>query len=158
MFDYSSGKTTQVFEDMKVVNRETALWSGIYAEYEWEGISSVGSNNMFVKPAYWSGLKKIAEQDCLKHRISLEGITASVGSGQSALIGSFKNSSGERAYMITNANDPANGTKAEVTLNFTNTCTQVKVITRGITEIKTVTNNVITLTINPSDGIFVIPV
>ena len=132
---------------------EIRAWSDTYASYEWQGISTVGENSLFKNKeqpeSFLSG-----KVDLLKHKITLNGCSMTATEG-SAVVGNFKNSHGKYAYMVTNAEDPSNGIKTKITITFSDTCSQVKVIRRGIETAVEVSGNSLTLEIDAGEGVFI---
>ena len=155
MLDYKTGEKSSVFYAMATVNREIQSWSGTYASYEWQGVSTVGDNILFKnkeQPEKFFNSKV----ELIKHKITLNGCSMIAAEG-SAVVGNFKNSNGKYAYMITNVEDPSNGVTTKITITFSGSCSQVKVIRRGIETTVEVSGNSLTLEIGTGEGVFVMP-
>ncbi len=155
MLDYTTGEKSSVFYAMATVNKEIQLWSGTYASYEWQGVSTVGDNILFKnkeQPEKFFNSKV----ELIKHKIALNGCSMIAAEG-SAVVGNFKNSNGKYAYMITNVEDPSNGVTTKITITFGDSCSQVKVIRRGIETTVEVSGNSLTLEIGAGEGVFVMP-
>ena len=155
MLDYKTGEKSSVFDAMATVNREIQSWSGTYASYEWQGVSTVGDNILFKskeQPEKFFNSKV----ELMKHKIALNGCSMIATEG-SAVVGNFKNSNGKYAYMITNVEDPSNGVTTKITITFGDSCSQVKVIRRGIETTVEVSGNSLTLEIGAGEGVFVMP-
>ena len=155
MLDYKTGEKSSVFYAMATVNREIQSWSGTYASYEWQGVSTVGDNILF-KNKEQPGKFFNSKVELIKHKIALNGCSMIAAEG-SAVVGNFKNSNGKYAYMITNAEDPSNGVTTKITITFSDSCSQVKVIRRGIETTVEVGGNSLTLEIGAGEGVFVMP-
>lgn len=155
MLDYTTGEKNSVFYAMATVNREIQSWSGTYASYEWQGVSTVGDNILFKnkeQPEKFFNSKV----ELIKHKIALNGCSMAATAG-SAVVGNFKNSDGKYAYMITNAEDPSNGVTTKITITFSDSYFKVKVIRRGIETTVEVSGNSLTLEIGAGEGVFVMP-
>ena len=155
MLDYKTGEKSSVFYAMATVNREIQSWSGTYASYEWQGVSTVGDNILFKnkeQPEKFFNSKV----ELIKHKIALNGCSMIAAEG-SAVVGNFKNSNGKYAYMITNVEDPSNGVTTKITITFSDSCSQIKVIRRGIETTVEVSGNSLTLEIGAGEGVFVMP-
>ena len=155
MLDYKTGEKSSIFYAMATVNKEIRSWSGTYASYEWQGVDTVGDNILFKnkeQPEKFFNSKV----DLIKHRITLDGCSMVAANG-SAVVGNFKNSNGKYAYMITNAEDPSNGTTTKITITFGDACSRVKVVRRGIETVVEVSGNSLTLEIGAGEGVFVMP-
>lgn len=140
---------------MATVNREIQSWSGTYASYEWQGVSTVGDNILFKnkeQPEKFFNSKV----ELMKHKIALNGCSMIAAEG-SAVVGNFKNPNGKYAYMITNAEDPSNGVTTKISITFNDSCSQVKVIRRGIETTVEVGGNSLTLEIGAGECVFVMP-
>ena len=155
MLDYTTGEKSSVFYAMATVNKEIQSWSGTYASYEWQGVSTVGDNILF-KNKEQPGKFFNSKVELIKHKIALNGCSMIAAEG-SAVVGNFKNSNGKYAYMITNAEDPSNGVTTKITITFSDSCSQVKVIRRGIETTVEVGGNSLTLEIGAGEGVFVMP-
>ena len=59
--------------------------------------------------------------------------------------------------MITNVEDPSNGVTTKITITFGDSCSQAKVIRRGIETTVKVSGNSLTLEIGAGEGVFVMP-
>ena len=155
MLDYKTGEKSSVFYAMATVNRKIQSWSGTYASYEWQGVSTVGDNILFKnkeQPEKFFNSKV----ELIKHKIALNGCSMIAAEG-SAVVGNFKNSNGKYAYMITNAEDPSNKVTTKITITFGDSCSQVKVIRRGIETTVEGSGNSLTLEIGAGEGVFVMP-
>ncbi len=155
MLDYKTGGKSSVFYAMATVNREIQSWSGTYASYEWQGVSTVGDNILF-KNKEQPGKFFNSKVELIKHKIALNGCSMVAAEG-SAVVGNFKNSNGKYAYMITNVEDPSNEVTTKITITFGDSCSQVKVIRRGIETTVEVSGNSLTLEIGAGEGVFVMP-
>ena len=155
MLDYKTGEKSSVFYAMATVNREIQSWSGTYASYEWQGVSTVGYNILF-KNKEQPGKFFNSKVELIKHKIALNGCSMIAAEG-SAVVGNYKNSNGKYAYMITNAEDPSNKVTTKITITFSDSCSQVKVIRRGIETTVEVSGNSLTLEIGAGEGVFVMP-
>ena len=155
MLDYKTGGKSSVFHAMATVNREIQSWSGTYASYEWQGVSTVGDNILF-KNKEQPGKFFNSKVELIKHKIALNGCSMIAAEG-SAVVGNYKNSNGKYAYMITNVEDPSNGVTTKITITFSDSCSQAKVIRRGIETTVEVGGNSLTLEIGAGEGVFVMP-
>lgn len=132
----------------QTVNAEIADLDGVYLNFDWNGTMPVigsnntsGSNDCFKYLNY--GLKSI---DCLQ----------SVQTTEDALVGQFKDADGNDGLIVTNFTNPALNKTNNVTLTFKN-ANRARVYYRGSHKDYLVTDNQLQLTLQPGDGVFVIP-
>ena len=148
--DYKTQEPTELYTNMKEANAEVAAWDHIYMNYDWQGTATIGgSNNPYTS---------ISFQLCQYAVKPTEntGITA-VTSNEDLLCGIFKDENGKMAYMLTNATNPAEGKDATVTLTLDEQYQGVLIIDRGAQTTKLLEENAVTITVQSSEGVFVIP-
>lgn len=149
---------SDIFYDMGTVNNEFHNWEELYLSYEWMGVSALKS-----------GLINYLFND-LRHTIDLTyyGIK-STSATCDALVGAFKNTNNEYAYMITNAgksttysskyyaNVDYSNTSGTVTLTFPSSITDVTVIKNGVSTYQAVGSASVTISLDAYGSAFVIP-
>lgn len=148
--DWKTQEPTELYYSMKDANAEVAAWDHIYMSYQWQGTAAVaGSVNPYsvtammfcthsVDPTQNSGITKIVSEEDL-------------------LCGIFQDEKGSPAYMLTNATNPCDDKDTTVTLTLEDQYKGVLVIDRGVQSVKLLENNVATIEVESSEGVFVIP-
>ena len=148
--DWKTQEPTELYYSMKDANAEVAAWDHIYMSYQWQGTAAVaGSVNPYsvtammfcthsVDPTQNSGITKIVSEEDL-------------------LCGIFQDENGSPAYMLTNATNPCDDKDTTVTLTLEDQYKGVLVIDRGVQSVKLLENNVATIEVESSEGVFVIP-
>lgn len=149
---------SDMFYDMGTVNNEFHSWEELYLSYEWQGVSSVKS-----------GLINYLFND-LRHTINLTNYgLKSVSSTADLLVGAFKDSSGNYAYMMTNsgksttysskyyANVDYSNTAGTITITFPSAITGVTIIKNGVSSYQTVNGKTLSLNIDAYGSAFIIP-
>ena len=148
--DWKSQVPTELYENMAAANAEVAAWDHIYMNYDWQGTANIGgSNNPYTS---------ISFQLCqyAVNRTENTGITA-ISSDEDLLCGIFEDENGNKAYMLTNATNPAEGKDATVTLTLDKDYKGVLVIDRGAQTTKLLEKQATTIEIEASEGVFIIP-
>lgn len=148
--DWKYQTPTELYENMDAANGEVAAWDHIYMQYDWQGTATIGgTNNEFtsigfqlcqyaVKPTDKTGIKSISSDEDL-------------------LCGIFRDENGSPAYMITNATNPAEEKDATVTLKLDKNYKGVLIIDRGAQTTKLLENREVTIEVESSEGVFIIP-
>ena len=149
---------SDVFYDMGIVNNEFHTWEELYLSYEWQGVS-------IVKSGYTNYLF-----NDLRHTINISNYgIKSVSSTSDLLIGAFKDSGGDYAYMMTNAgksttystkytaNIDYSNTSGTITIIFPSAISGVRIIRNGVTTYQVVNGTSISLNIDAYGSLFVIP-
>lgn len=148
--DWKYQTPTELYENMDAANGEVAAWDHIYMQYDWQGTATIGgTNNEFtsigfqlcqyaVKPTDKTGIKSISSDEDL-------------------LCGIFRDENGSPAYMITNATNPAEEKDATVTLKLDKNYKGVLIIDRGAQTTKLLENQEVTIEVESSEGVFIIP-
>ena len=149
---------SDIFYDMGTVNGEFHAWEETYLSYEWQGVGTVKS-----------GLTNYLFND-LRHTVNLSNYgISSISSTADLLVGAFKDSGNNNAYMITNAgksttygNYAANinysNTAGTVTINFPSSISGVRIIKNGVTTYQAVNDSSLTLDIDSYGSLFIIPI
>lgn len=148
--DWKTLTPTELYENMAAANAEVAAWDHIYMNYDWQGTATVGgTNNPFTS---------IGFQLCPYAVDPTEntGITA-ISSDEDLLCGIFEDENGNKAYMLTNATNPADEKDATVTLTLDKEYKGVLVIDRGAQTTKLLEKQATTIEIESSEGVFIIP-
>ena len=148
--DWRSQTPTELYENMAAANAEVAAWDHVYMNYDWQGTATVGgSNNPYTS---------ISFQLCPYAVKPTEntGISA-ISSDEDLLCGIFRDENGNPAYMLTNATNPAEEKDATVTLTLDKQYKGVLVIDRGAQTTKLLEKQTVTIEVESSEGVFVIP-
>ena len=148
--DWKSQVPTELYENMAAANAEVAAWDHIYMNYDWQGTANIGGTNNAFTSIYF--------QLCQYAVNPTEdtGITA-ISSDEDLLCGIFQDENGNKAYMLTNATNPAEEKDATVTLTLDKDYKGVLVIDRGAQTTKLLDKHTITMEIESSEGVFIIP-
>lgn len=141
---------TELYENMAAANSEVAAWDHIYMNYDWQGTANIGGTNN----AYTSICFQLCQYAVSPTKNT--GITA-ITSDEDLLCGIFQDKDGNKAYMLTNATNPAEEKDATVTLTLKKDYKGVLVIDRGAQTTKLLDNQKITIEIESSEGVFIIP-
>jgi len=148
--DWRSQAPTELYENMAAANSEVAAWDHIYMNYDWQGTANIaGSNNPYTS---------ICFQLC-QYAVDPEDGTgiSSISSDEDLLCGIFEDEDGNEAYMLTNATNPAEEKDATVKLKLDKEYKGVLVIDRGAQTTKLLDKQEITIEVESSEGVFVIP-
>lgn len=148
--DWRSQAPTELYENMAAANSEVAAWDHIYMNYDWQGTANIaGSNNPYTS---------ICFQLC-QYAVDPEDGTgiSSISSDEDLLCGIFEDEDGNEAYMLTNATNPAEEKNATVKLKLDKEYKGVLVIDRGAQTTKLLDKQEITIEVESSEGVFVIP-
>ena len=148
--DWRSQAPTELYENMAAANSEVAAWDHIYMNYDWQGTANIaGSNNPYTS---------ICFQLC-QYAVDPEDGTgiSSISSDEDLLCGIFEDEDGNEAYMLTNATNPAEKKDATVKLKLDKEYKGVLVIDRGAQTTKLLDKQEITIEVESSEGVFVIP-
>ncbi len=148
--DWKTQKPTELYDNMVAANAEVAAWDHIYMNYDWQGTATVGGTN--------NPYTSISFQLCQYAVKPTEntGITA-ISSDEDLLCGIFEDENGNKAYMLTNATNPAEEKDATVKLTLDKKYKGALVIDRGEQTVILLEKNVATIDIASSEGVFVIP-
>ena len=118
----------------------------VYLNFKWDGVKTyLGSrviNDMFIP---------ITNQ-----LENLNDITE-VENDQDIIIGQFKDSDGQYAYMVTNAVSPFERKSVNVSLTFGNGYNYVLLVKKGTREIVKLDNKVLEMEVGAGEGYFVVP-
>jgi len=155
MVDYSTNKTTALYEDVKKVNHELKGWDELFLNFSWQGTEKYD-----VAPANFA----LNQMDGYTYTGSARiGFTTT----QDMLVGDFINGAAE-AFMVTNAGqaaseDPDNMcaftmTSGEVTMTFAENYDRVAIVREGKTTVYFLDDsNAITFEVDAYEGVFVVP-
>ena len=143
--DWKTQKPTELYDNMVAANAEVAAWDHIYMNYDWQGTATVGGTNISFQLCQYA--VKPTENT---------GITA-ISSDEDLLCGIFEDENGNKAYMLTNATNPAEEKDATVKLTLDKKYKGALVIDRGEQTVILLEKNVATIDIASSEGVFVIP-
>ena len=148
--DWKSQAPTELYENMAAANAEVAAWDHIYMNYDWQGTATVGgSNNPYTS---------ISFQLCQYAMKATDNTgIAEISSDEDLLCGIFQDENGNKAYMLTNATNPAEEKDATVTLTLDDDYKGVIIIDRGTQMTKLLEDQTATIRIESSEGVFVIP-
>lgn len=148
--DWNSQTTTDLYDCLVEANAEVAAWDHIYMNYNWKGTANVkGSNNTM--PSIQFQLCQFAVKPT-DHTC----ITA-IESTEDLLCGIFEDGKGGEGFMLTNATNPAEGKNATVKLTLNETYKGVLIIDRGVQSVKALTDQTISINVESSEGVFIIP-
>lgn len=148
--DWGTQEPTQLYNSMAEANGEVAIWDHIYMNYDWQGTATVnGDNNAYESTAFMLCQYAVDPTENT-------GITA-IGSTEDLLCGIFKDENGSEAFMLTNATNPAEDKDATVKLKLDSKYKGVLVIEGGKQTKKVLDKGEVTLQVNSSKGVFVIP-
>ncbi len=148
--DWKTQEPTELYYNMKDANAEVAAWDHIYMNYQWQGTAAVaGSVNPFSTSAMMFCVHSV---DPTQNT----GITEIV-SEEDLLCGVFQDADGNPAYMLTNATNPCEDKDTTVTLTLDGRYKGVLVIDRGVQSVRLLEDNVATIEVGSSEGVFVIP-
>ncbi len=142
----ANGEKTPIYYAAQTVNREILAIDHVYLNYEWQGTYPVlGRGNTKNKCFSLLG-SALASHERIK----------SVNASEDMLIGTFKDSFDNDGFMVVNFCDPAldKTCTAEIVLKGTNKAVLYNKGTRTEAEAK---DGKLTLTLEPGDGTFVIP-
>lgn len=148
--DWRSQTPTELYENMAAANAEVAAWDHIYMSYDWQGTATIGGSNNPYTSIYFQLCQYAVKPT------ENTGIT-SISSNEDLLCGIFEDANGNKAYMITNATNPAEEKDATVTLTLDKEYKGVLVIDRGAQTTKLLEKQAITIEIEASEGVFIIP-
>ena len=148
--DWKTQEPTELYTNMKEANNEVASWDHIYMSYDWQGTAAItGSVNPYNTGAIMFCTHSV---DATENT----GITA-IKSEEDLLCGIFKDENGGEAYMLTNATNPTDEIDTTVTLTLDEKYKGILVIDRGVQSIRLLEDNVATIEVQSSEGVFVIP-
>ena len=148
--DWKTQEPTELYYSMKDANAEVAAWDHIYMSYQWQGTATVsGSVNPYSTAAMMFCTHSVSPTEN-------SGIQA-IKSEEDLLCGIFQDENGSPAYMLTNATNPCDNTDTTVTLTLDEQYKGVLVIDRGVQSVKLLEDNVATIEVESSEGVFVIP-
>jgi hypothetical protein len=184
MVEYETWKTTALYDRVKKVNSEYAVWDSVYNNFTWQGYAALDfgqtDNSLFnykanallenlsynVAVNQYGGLQSVAMSDGSKS-------TDSANNAKDLLVGMFKDNGGNMAFMLTNAASAVNTYNSAkkyyanltysmvdigTTLTFDAGYVGAIVIKNGVKTYYPLTNNQLTLTVGAWEGVFVIPV
>ena len=147
--DWKNQTPTELYDKMAEANAEVAAWDHIYMQYDWQGTATInGSSNVPCTGFLFC-----------EHAVDPKantGITA-IESSEALLCGIFKDKSGKEAFMLTNATNPADEKNTTVKLTLNEKYKGVLVIDAGKQSVMVLKDQVATIQIDSSKGVFVIP-
>ena len=147
--DWKSQTPTELYNSMAEANAEVAAWDHIYMQYDWQGTATINGS---------SGTPCTGFLFCT-HAVDPKantGITA-IESSEALLCGIFKDANGKEAFMLTNATNPADEKDTTVKLTLNEKYKGVLVIDAGKQSVMVLKDQVATIQIGSSKGVFVIP-
>lgn len=141
------GSITPLYYEVQKVFQEIKNLENVYMHYQWDGVKTfLGSqktNEMF---------DKVDEQ-----LTELE-VVREVNTNRDLIIGQFKDSDLNYAYMVTNASSPFKRTSAKVTLTFKEDCNRVLLVKKKEKRILELENHTLNMEIGSGEGWFVVPI
>lgn len=144
-----SGKKYPLYDYAKAVNREIHDFDHVYLNFDWNGTMPVlGTQSEQDYNLNFDGLN-----NPLAEVAALNGAQAT----QDALIGQFKDESGNDGLIVVNFTDPAYGLRNTVSLDFKN-ASKVRVYKKGVAYDYQVLENHFELELGVGEGVFMIPV
>ena len=148
--DWKTQEPTELYYNMKDANAEVAAWDHIYMNYQWQGTATViGSVNPYSTGAIMFCTHSVDPTEDT-------GITE-ISSDEDLLCGIFEDENGSPAYMLTNATNPCEEKDTKVELTLDKQYKGVLVIDRGVQSVELLENNEVTIEVESSEGVFVIP-
>lgn len=144
-----SGKKYPLYDYAKAVNREIHDFDHVYLNFDWNGTMPVlGTQSEQDYNLNFDGLNNPLDEVA-----ALNGAQAT----QDALIGQFKDESGNDGLIVVNFTDPAYGLRNTVRLDFKN-ASKVRVYKKGVAYDYQVLENHFELELGVGEGVFMIPV
>ena len=144
-----NGKKTQRWHDAQKLNAEIHNFDHVFLQFDYKGVYAVdGTGENHYSNDSFSYLKMLDKEELGE----LDDITATADT----LIGMGVDEKGNGGYTVVNYNDPYYDLSDEVTLTFKN-ANKAVVYVAGKKEIKSLTDNKLTLKLGVGEGVFVIP-
>jgi len=146
---FESGKTYDTYDFAKTVNSELKKFDHVYLSFDWKGtMPIVGTGNPDENnPAF----------DVLKYPLSSLEAAKSVTATADTLVGQFKDNDNNDGLIVTNYSDPRDGITDTVSFEFKN-ANRVIVYQKGERKLYEVKNGKFSISLDPGEGIFLIPV
>ena len=141
-----TGERTQHYYDCQKINREILAMDHVYLNYDWEGTMLV----------LGEGNKKNKCFSMVKNSLQSHERILGVNASKDTLIGTFKDSFGNDAFMVVNFDDPAYGNTDNVSIDLKGASKAVLYVQGVRTEVQT-PNGRLSLDIAPGSGAFVVP-
>lgn len=132
---------------MQEVTKEVNAFENVYMNFDWQGTLPVVADKYESNPMVDMMLTPLTEHDRI----------ASVSTTGDAIIGAFKDKEGRDGFLLSNITDPADNTKAAVTVKF-NDAKKVVVYKKGRTLVCPLSKGKATFELGSGEGWFVIPV
>ena len=138
------GELLPCYYAVQEVIREVQAFQSLYMNFEWEATMTVGASGN----GTYRLLTDAAEE--------VRGIKKTEAT-EDAIIGQFRDGSGNTAYMVVNYASPFDNASNTVTLQFER-ASRVLVCMKGRRVVKELTGKTLTLEMGSGEGYFVIPV
>lgn len=154
----NDGNPTQLYRDIQKVNREVRMWDYVYKNFEWLGTAALKGGASASAGSLIDGIPA-------KYRMNAADVRGvkSITSTQDIIIGSFADANLNDGIMLAGATDPFRQKTASVTVEFDSRYAGVMVFgkdmtARGEAEIIGLENGFATFTLEPGDGVFLVPI
>ena len=140
------GKRTPIYYAAQTVNREVLAMDHVFLNYEWQG----------TYPVLAEGNAKNKCFSMLGSPLTSHERISNVKSSEDLLIGTFKDSFDNDAFMVVNFSDPALDKNCRAEINLKGTSKAV-LYNKGVRTEVEAKNGKLVLEIQPGDGTFVVP-
>ena len=146
------GERTQCYYAVQATNAELALLDELLLSLSWKGVYPIHAEKNVDKNAF-SYLSKmtdvlldVADFSCIKQ----------ISSDKNAIVGQFTDANGNEVYSLVNYSDPTKNISATINLDFVK-CNKIIVYRKGVPTVFDVKKNSWSITLNPGEGVYVIP-
>lgn len=147
----SKGNPTHIYHSVKKLISEVKLFDEIYLQYQYDGFKTYLANESFSSENYNASFKRVSNMEIDK----LEDIN-SVYCTADTIISQLYNKQGDKAYVVVNYEDPYEKIADNIMLDMGSN-KRVTVIRKGVSQSIELNNGVLSLSLEPGEGVMVIP-